>query len=113
MSTGTKLSKDQIVEAISTLTVMELSELVKAVEEKFGVKAAAGGMMMAAPAAGGAARSGPTTLKRRCAHRSVEGGKPGSCDSGIVFFTATFYGSAAAHPATPPASSAGRYPPLT
>jgi large subunit ribosomal protein L7/L12 len=58
MSTGTKLSKDQIVEAISTLTVMELSELVKAVEEKFGVKAAAGGMMMAAPAAGGAAAGG-------------------------------------------------------
>lgn len=55
MSTATKLSKDQIVEAISSLTVMELSELVKAVEEKFGVKAAAGGVMMAAPAAGAAA----------------------------------------------------------
>ena len=55
MSTATKLGKDEIVEAISNLTVIELSELVKAVEEKFGVKAAAGGMMMAAPAAGGAA----------------------------------------------------------
>lgn len=52
MSTATKLSKDQIVEAISTLTVLELSELVKAVEEKFGVKAAAAGPMMMAPAAG-------------------------------------------------------------
>lgn len=60
MSSATKLSKDQIVEAISTLTVMELSELVKAVEEKFGVKAAAGGVMMAAPAAAaaGAAAAG-------------------------------------------------------
>ena len=35
-----KLTKDQIVEAIANLTVMELSELVKAIEEKFGVKAA-------------------------------------------------------------------------
>lgn len=56
MSTGTKLGKDEIVEAISHLTVLELSELVKAIEEKFGVKAAAAApMMMAAPAAGGAA----------------------------------------------------------
>lgn len=55
MSTATKLSKDEIVEAISNLTVLELSELVKAVEEKFGVKAAAVGAVMAAPAAGGGA----------------------------------------------------------
>ena len=54
MATATKLSKEEIVEAISNLTVLELSELVKAVEEKFGVKAAAVGPMMAAPAAGGA-----------------------------------------------------------
>jgi len=52
---ATKLSKDEIVEAISTLTVLELSELVKAVEDKFGVKAAPAMGMMAAPAAGGAA----------------------------------------------------------
>ena len=52
-----KLNKDQIVDAISTLTVMELADLVKGIEEKFGVKAApAMGMAMAsAPAAGGAA----------------------------------------------------------
>lgn len=35
-----KLTKDQIVEAIANLTVMELSDLVKAIEDKFGVKAA-------------------------------------------------------------------------
>lgn len=35
-----KLTKDQIVDAIANLTVMELSELVKAIEEKFGVTAA-------------------------------------------------------------------------
>lgn len=52
-----KLNKDQIVEAISTLTVMELADLVKGIEDKFGVKAApAMGMAMAAaPAAGAAA----------------------------------------------------------
>jgi len=54
MTTATKLSKDEIVEAISGLTVLELSELVKAVEEKFGVKAAAVGAV-AMPAAGGGA----------------------------------------------------------
>ncbi|PIS47563.1 MAG: 50S ribosomal protein L7/L12 [Elusimicrobia bacterium CG08_land_8_20_14_0_20_51_18] len=52
-----KLNKDQIVEAISNLTVIELADLVKSVEEKFGVKAmpAMGMAMAAAPAAGGAA----------------------------------------------------------
>lgn len=50
-----KLSKDEMVENISNMTVLELSELVKAIEDKFGVKAApAMGAMMAAPAAGGA-----------------------------------------------------------
>jgi len=51
-----KLNKDQIVDAISTLTVMELADLVKGIEDKFGVKAApAMGMAVAAaPAAGGA-----------------------------------------------------------
>ena len=44
-----KLSK--LVEEIKALTVIELSDLVKALEEEFGVSAAA----MAAPAAGGAA----------------------------------------------------------
>ena len=45
-----------IVEAIEKLSVLELSELVKVLEEKFGVSAAAPAMMMAAaPAAAGAA----------------------------------------------------------
>lgn len=34
-----KLTKEQIIDGISNLTVMELSELIKAIEEKFGVKA--------------------------------------------------------------------------
>ncbi|MFA6094120.1 MAG: 50S ribosomal protein L7/L12 [Elusimicrobiota bacterium] len=51
------MGKDEIVEAISGLTVLELSDLVKAIEEKFGVKAAAAMPMMMAggAAAGGAA----------------------------------------------------------
>lgn len=51
-----KLNKDQIVDAISTLTVMELADLVKAVEDKFGVKAAPalGVAVAAAPAAAAA-----------------------------------------------------------
>jgi large subunit ribosomal protein L7/L12 len=36
-----KLTKEQIVDAIANLSVMELSELIKAIEEKFGVKAQA------------------------------------------------------------------------
>lgn len=49
------LSKDQLIEAISGMSVIELSELVKALEEKFGVSAAAPVAVAAAPAAGGAA----------------------------------------------------------
>ena len=52
---ATKLSKDDIIEAISGLTVLELADLVKALEEKFGVSAAAPVAIAAAPGAGGAA----------------------------------------------------------
>ena len=45
------MTKDQIIEAVKGMTVLELNELVKACEEEFGVSAAAA----AAPAAGGAA----------------------------------------------------------
>ena len=44
-----------IIEEVKALTVLELSELVKALEEEFGVSAAAPMAMMAAPAAGAAA----------------------------------------------------------
>lgn len=51
-----KLTKDELLNAIAEMTVLELSELVKAVEEKFGVKAAAPAVAVAAaPAAAGAA----------------------------------------------------------
>lgn len=48
------LSKDQILDAIANMTVLEVSELVKAMEEKFGVTAAAP-VAVAAVGAGGAA----------------------------------------------------------
>lgn len=48
------LTTDQILEAIASMTVMEASELVKAMEEKFGVTAAAP-VMVAGAAAPGAA----------------------------------------------------------
>ncbi len=47
------ITKEDILEAVGSLTVMELNDLVKAFEEKFGVSAAS--MAVAAPAAGGAA----------------------------------------------------------
>ncbi|MFH1766548.1 MAG: 50S ribosomal protein L7/L12 [Patescibacteria group bacterium] len=43
----------KLVEEISAMSVIDLSELVKVLEDKFGVSAAAPAMMMAAPAAGG------------------------------------------------------------
>lgn len=51
-----KLSIEEIIAAVEELTVLELNELVKAAEEKFGVSAAAGVAVVAGgPAAGGAA----------------------------------------------------------
>ena len=49
------MTKEQIMEAIESMTVLELSELVKALEEKFGVSAAAPVAAAAAPAAAAAA----------------------------------------------------------
>lgn len=53
-ATEAKLSKEDILGAVESMTVLELSELVKGFEEKFGVTAAAP-MAVAAPAAGDAA----------------------------------------------------------
>jgi large subunit ribosomal protein L7/L12 len=49
------LARAEIVDAISNLTVLELSELIKDIEDKFGVKAAAAAVAVAAPAGAGAA----------------------------------------------------------
>jgi len=47
------ITKDELITAIESMTVLELSELVSALEEKFGVSAAAPVAVAAAPAAGG------------------------------------------------------------
>ncbi|MGH9105630.1 MAG: 50S ribosomal protein L7/L12, partial [Acidimicrobiales bacterium] len=52
------LTKDQILEAISSMSVLELSELVKAFEERFGVTAAAP-VAVAGPAGPAAAPEAP------------------------------------------------------
>ena len=49
------LTQDQILEAIDTMTVLELSEFIKRFEERYGVTAAAPVAVAAAPAAGGGA----------------------------------------------------------
>lgn len=49
-----KLSIEEILAAVEELTVIELNELVKAAEEKFGVSAAAGVAVVAGPAAAAA-----------------------------------------------------------
>lgn len=48
------INKEQFIEDIKGMTVLELAELVKAVEEEFGVSAAATAVAVAAPAAGAA-----------------------------------------------------------
>ncbi|MCE1192065.1 MAG: 50S ribosomal protein L7/L12 [Acidovorax sp.] len=53
--------KDAFLTALDSMTVLELNDLVKAIEEKFGVSAAA----MAAPAAGGAAGGGAAAAEEK------------------------------------------------
>ncbi len=53
-----KLSVEELLEAIGSLSLIEASELVSAMEEKFGISAAAPVAVAAAPAAGGEAGGG-------------------------------------------------------
>lgn len=53
------MTQEQIIEAVEKMTVLELNTLVKAIEEKWGVSAAA---VAAAPAAGGAAAEEKTSF---------------------------------------------------
>ena len=55
------LTKDQILEAIASMTVLEVSEFVKSMEEKFGVSAAAPVAIAAGPAA---AAAGPAAEEK-------------------------------------------------
>src|SRR5262245_47623665 len=49
------IAKQDILEAIGNMSVLELSQLIKDMEDKFGVSAAAAAVAVAAPAAGGGA----------------------------------------------------------
>jgi large subunit ribosomal protein L7/L12 len=57
------LNKDELLDAIAGMTVLELSELIKAMEEKFGVSAAAAAVAVAAPA-GGAGAAAPAAEEK-------------------------------------------------
>ena len=55
------VAKQEILEAISSMTVLELSQLIKDMEEKFGVSAAAAAVAVAAPTAGPAVAAAEQT----------------------------------------------------
>ncbi len=52
------MSKDEILEAIKQMNVLELADMVKALEDEFGISAAAPVAVAAAPGAGGASADG-------------------------------------------------------
>ena len=67
------ITKDDILEAVGSMTVMDLNDLVKAFEEKFGVSAAA--MSVAGPAAAAAAveeQTEFTVMLLSCGEKKVE-----------------------------------------
>ena len=70
MATKT-LDKDQILEAIDTMTVLELSELVKAFEERYGVTAAAPVAVAAGAPAGDGAGPGAAAAEEQDAFDAV------------------------------------------
>ncbi|WP_053382000.1 50S ribosomal protein L7/L12 [Nitrospira moscoviensis] len=62
-ATEGKLSQEELIKAIESMSVLELAELVKGLENKFGVTAAAPVAVAAAPAAGGGAAAAPAEEK--------------------------------------------------
>jgi large subunit ribosomal protein L7/L12 len=70
MATKT-MSKDQILEAIDGMTVLELSELVKAFEDRYGVTAAAPVAVAAGPTAGGGDGAAPAAAEEQTEFEAV------------------------------------------
>ncbi|MHB1145593.1 MAG: 50S ribosomal protein L7/L12 [Thiobacillus sp.] len=71
------VAKADILDAIANMTVLELSGLIKEMEEKFGVSAAAAAVAVAAPAAGGGAAAAEeqtefTVMLNSCGEKKVE-----------------------------------------
>ena len=52
------MTKEDVLDAVGSMSVLELSELIKMMEDKFGVSAAATAVAVAAPAGGSAAAGG-------------------------------------------------------
>ena len=67
------LAKAEILDAISGMSVLELSSLIKDMEEKFGVSAAAAAVAVAAPAAGGGGAAAAAEQKEFAVHLSNSG----------------------------------------
>ena len=67
------LAKAEILEAIGGMTVLELSGLIKDMEEKFGVSAAAAAVAVAAPAAGGGGAAAAAEQTEFAVHLSNAG----------------------------------------
>jgi large subunit ribosomal protein L7/L12 len=67
------LAKAEILDAISGMSVLELSGLIKEMEEKFGVSAAAAAVAVAAPAAGGAAAASSAEQTEFTVHLTSSG----------------------------------------
>ena len=67
------LAKAEILDAISSMTVIELSGLIKDMEEKFGVSAAAAAVAVAAPAAGGGGAAAAAEQTEFTVHLSSSG----------------------------------------
>ena len=67
------LAKAEILDAISGMTVLELSGLIKDMEEKFGVSAAAAAVAVAAPAAAGGAAASAAEQTEFTVHLSNSG----------------------------------------
>ena len=65
------LSQDQILEAIDTMTVLELSEFIKRFEDRYGVTAAAPAAAAAAPSAGGDAGAAPAAAEEQTEFSAV------------------------------------------
>ena len=75
-----KLTTDEIIDALKEMTLLEASELVKAIEDTFGVSAAAPAAVVAAPAAGAAEAEEKTEFRGRsqgCSRGCQEGGRRG------------------------------------
>lgn len=73
-------NKDEFLTALDSMSVMELNDLVKAIEEKFGVSAAA----MAAPAAGGGAGGGAAAAAEEKTEFTVQLVEAGAQKVGVI-----------------------------